>query len=233
MNHQILKEQALLRRYLKENKVCASVASNIWEFLKSDKGSIRPKLHEVDVKILQKLPRTLRDELQDEIYTPVITKHPFFYNFTFEFPQLLRKTFRCIRESALSFERELFAPGERAEHMYFLVTGGMRYQPNMETEAPRDRCTVGPAEWVCEPALWVSWRHRGSMIAAMQSELITLQTDKFHKAMADDLTACRSVIRYAQLFAERAEDHVLEYGDLPLEHAFLEELAQCAFSEDY
>merc|ERR1719356_926309 len=59
--------------------------------------------------------------------------------------------------------------------MFWLRNGELKY-----IQVEQDPVYVSPGAWSCEPSLWTVWAHWGSMRAAAESCLLSLDARDFH-----------------------------------------------------
>merc|ERR1712224_779707 len=119
---------------------------------------------------------SLRLQLHWEVYTPIISPHPFFFQLGRTDSQaLLEICHMTISEQFCWVGAELFSPGQAAKHMYFIRTGCADYMRPCDNH-PID---ILPGFWFSEVALWLKWDHVGCLTALKACELIAINGDKF------------------------------------------------------
>merc|ERR1712192_54766 len=72
---------------------------------------------------------------------------------------------------------------------------------------------ISPAEWVCDPALWLKWTHFGQLRAKTSCEVIELCALKFIDCAVKDAVRFIFLRCHANLFSQYIK-HNTETGDL-------------------
>eukprot|EP00747_Dinoflagellata_sp_TGD_P070237 gnl/TRDRNA2_/TRDRNA2_156500_c0_seq1.p1 gnl/TRDRNA2_/TRDRNA2_156500_c0~~gnl/TRDRNA2_/TRDRNA2_156500_c0_seq1.p1 ORF type:complete len:764 (+),score=128.89 gnl/TRDRNA2_/TRDRNA2_156500_c0_seq1:264-2294(+) len=236
-------QSAALQRYLSEHRVAAPLRSRIWSWLERN-HTVKPTgcFHEKDVDMLLCLPSRLRAEVRDHIFRPVITKHPFFQHLNGADPSAMQRLYHCVQEFSLFIGQELFARGEAADQMYFVMEGSLRYGTGYGSTDSRlkrqatsgiaaEPPEVAAGQWLCEPPLWIEWTHRGRAIAANHCELLGLNALQFQELMRQGAFVAQAV-RYAKAYAEHAKEHWEQLTDLCAEPGEIRDLSERSFSAE-
>lgn len=126
LNSEKLAKCMVLRRYLRENRIEASLTSRIWGWVEH-KPTQRRRTRSADVEMLGMLPRRLQIELHQQIYEPVLIRHPFFHRFSLARPADMRFIYECLREMPVDIGHEVFVEGQASEHMLFVFEGSLSY----------------------------------------------------------------------------------------------------------
>mmetsp|Transcript_70575 Transcript_70575/g.204536 ORF Transcript_70575/g.204536 Transcript_70575/m.204536 type:complete len:1547 (-) Transcript_70575:129-4769(-) len=244
-------QEEQLRDFLGKHHVSWALRNRVWVFLQKSMRQPKSLVGESDVEMLKHLPKTILLELRSEVFIPVLTTHPFFNTYAvsradqFAMHRLV-ETHAC-NEVFLETEHELFAEGEDAKQMYFVVSGYVTYQagdgigigkglwsssgvdqrPLLHTEdLDAAGLCLSKGNWLCEPVLWLRWVHVGSAVAKMQSELVILQAEKFQQTMQDSLPQAR---RYARRYLNYANIHREVMNDVFVDLSSLRSMAQEVF----
>lgn len=193
----------ILRKYLEQNKISKHLAVRLtrnarWALLER-----RQMVHEEFVEIVGMLSEPLRMELRFEIYGPSLSAHPFFELWIVVCPAVTKRICHKAMSMMLVAAGDIvFDAGEIPTNprMYIINHGLLDYgtQGGHSLE-------VGKSSWVAEPALWVSWTHRGILTATEDSRLYTLDAREFQ--------AIASHFEYGQdfdprVYAERVATHL-------------------------
>jgi len=135
LNSEELERRTALFKYLKQTELPMALASNVWSWVLCTKDKSHHRIHEKDVVVLQLLPKSLRIQLKDQVYTPQVTQHPFFFKM-YEVNQtgVAKMYAEVMDEVAVGLGQELFVTGEVAQHMFFLISGHMQYSTEVEIE---------------------------------------------------------------------------------------------------
>jgi len=190
--------QAQLVRFLSQNRVSLELGGRLQELaqLQQVESSRVRRVHEKDVILLQQMPSSLKDQLRLEVYGPILRDHPL----TRTMGILCVSAFSRICSSALSQQsllpnEELFAFGDEAQCMYFVVAGKMVYHHGryLATEVVKLKPShiFEAEESLCEQVLVFEWRHQGLLTARMLCEFVQLDAAVFRDTVKAhvDLTA--------------------------------------------
>jgi len=228
LNHERNEQFSALRRYFGENHVSSSLTGRIWGCLQKAIGRSRRRMHVEDVAILQLLPWTLKTELQEEVYTPIMAAHPLFHAYGSEFKMQMRKIYQnATEEVSLGVGQELFNSGQAADRMFFVISGTLTYR-HEDRGGGSSLELVSFAEagqWLCEPVLWIRWRHAGQLIAATHCELLALRAARLQEVLVQD----EPVKRYAKLFVRYFKRNPEMLSDTWADEELLQEMASRAF----
>merc|ERR1712137_841953 len=167
-------------RYLYDNHISFHLSLRVRRFLDHFFNERNKKSHENNVEILTYLSEPLRMELHCEVYSPCVTKHPFFYHYSsFNLSAMQKLCYTAIKTVRLSFDDVLFNYGDVASSMYFIACGHFSHvQGEGEQNQPAENVSAG--QWVSEMVLWTPWEHRGQMCSLADSTLIALDAMAFH-----------------------------------------------------
>eukprot|EP00931_Biecheleriopsis_adriatica_P101194 TRINITY_DN7638_c0_g1_i4.p1 TRINITY_DN7638_c0_g1~~TRINITY_DN7638_c0_g1_i4.p1 ORF type:complete len:983 (+),score=154.43 TRINITY_DN7638_c0_g1_i4:61-3009(+) len=206
-----------LRRYLKENGVPRPMANLVQSQIES-RISIENPLIERDVKALNLLSSALRLQLQSEVFSDFLTRHPIFMMTIGADPRAVQDLIRCndIERVILGSGDQLFSAGDPANHVYLVLDGSLVY--TMEEIASGLEVKVGA--WVCETALWMEWEHLGCLEATVSTVMLKMHVPAIlkHMARACEDRACRQKVKsWVQAYMETAPSgthdlHVLDVG---------------------
>jgi len=211
-----------LRRFLFENRISISLGIRVWAFVRKSSHCIKKRTHENELQVLQNLPKSLRLELRQEVYYPVISWHPLFENMTHCFKDVV-SSLCCETLSQHSYVApcEVFMRGDPASRMYFVVSGQLEYSCNSVTGGLK----ICPTLWIGEHGLWMAgWSYRGTLKAEEPSELYELEVAAFQKIVVANRRVMDSLRKYAYAFFSLACE--VEVTDLPLDMEDLKRIAQ-------
>jgi len=218
-----------LRRYLGENKCSTALMGRIWTCVQTAMGRTKRRVHETDVKVLQMLPWSLKAELLEEVYNPILAAHPFFMQFSSSFHQQMRKILQnAIEEISLPIGQELFSSGEAANNMYFVLSGVMVYTKDNKSSC-EPPCFVSAGQWVSEAALWIKWKHNGQLIGTTPCELIALKVAKVQEVLTQMSYDEDQVKRYVKIFVRYFKKNPDSLTDVWAETDLLTDMAHKAF----
>lgn len=222
-------QYATLRRYLKENRVHAGLNNQIWGWLQHTQDTARHRLHEEAVSLLQLLPKSLQFELQQEIYKPILCQHPFFEKF-FEYHPVNRKMFACLLEVSVTVGQELFFAGEKATQMSLVINGISSYTMGEDGYGTLESLKLKEGQWVCEPILWIEWKHCGQLTALTHCEFIAVSARPFQELMQRELVEAWQAALYAKLWVKYIIDHRVNVNDVWTDLDVLQDLATAVFN---
>lgn len=253
LNSDRLQQQTVLRKYLRDHGVNVSLTTRIWHWLNKDTKGHRRRIHEKEVVILSTLPSTLQAELRNQVVGPFIVPHPFFFQFGGSNPMLMRRVYKSLTEHSAMTGKEIFTVGDVGDSMYFVVSGICKYyvstsglnidgsvsvagangyvQRASGGELKQGDALLTTGNWMCEPVLWVKWRHLGQLVSKEHTELFSLVASRFHHIIEHNVADAWSVVRYAKLFAQRLRDQP-GINDIWADFDNLQEMAQNAFQDD-
>lgn len=206
------KEDVLMRRYLMEHGVSLELGNHILFFFRENRRfTKRKRLVEQDVKAFEQLPDSLRIKLHWEVYEPVILPHPLFFNLSSQDPSgLVEISHRSMNEKILGQGHELFHFGKTSERMYFVGKGLLDYVPSQDGAEARE---IPHNHWLSEMVLWMNWIHRGTVSARENSELVELDSKKFHEHVRHRHICFEICRHYARLYVQRIAEYCDRHSD--------------------
>lgn len=168
---------AVLRRYLLQNAISTSLSVRV--IRNAHHHYSKNSLHatEENVDLLKKISTSLQMEVRFEVYYPIMEKHPFFQNYFEVNPVGVRKVcHRALTTTHYFHSDVVFSQDETPENpkMYFTLSGHLSYSMDGIAVARMMKGT-----WACEPVLWTSWIHLGSLQAQTESSLLNLEAKTF------------------------------------------------------
>lgn len=183
MNRYHMTQTTLLKKFLHQSKVSRELGARVTRYVECVVELRHSKLHASKVAYLSLLSGPLHSELQEEIFRPHLTQHPFFKQYT----EMNKTAIQHICVTGVdhgNFARNdtVFLRGAVAQRMHFLDTGSLVYQHRTKCPSSTTRKRIVRLEsgqWCCEPVLWMKWTHRGLMKALTHASTITLNADKF------------------------------------------------------
>mmetsp|Transcript_9485 Transcript_9485/g.17183 ORF Transcript_9485/g.17183 Transcript_9485/m.17183 type:complete len:309 (+) Transcript_9485:2-928(+) len=172
----------------------------VWKCVQTIMGKTKARLHEKDVMIMKLLPYSLRADLLEEVYSPLVTQHPLFLRLMQDVYAGLRKIFQyAIEELSLNVGHDLFLCGETGDSLYFMRGGEAFYKPDKGKVIDEAHAIHVEGEWISEPSLWISnWVYIGTFTASTQCECIRLAAPKMQSVLAGNT----GVLTYAKTFAQ-------------------------------
>lgn len=181
LNSEKHKLQSSLRTYFSQNEVPPEVSKAIYDWIGSHRKMHRLRVHEQDIDLLSEMPERLRCKLREAVYGPVMCRHPFLQ----EFSEVDQKGFdrlchQALQEMRISTEHTVFMKKDKAVGMYFVTGGDLDYWKS----ALQEPVPVSAGDWLSEIALWVQWRHCGTLSAKCASDVVILDADIFRSVIS-------------------------------------------------
>jgi len=224
---------SLLRAYMTENNISDCLCVSISDFLcAADKESRKQRKKERDVPLLRKLPQSLKLRLQDEVYLPHLTLHPFFMAMAINHPTVMHRMYAdVLQELTVQREHHLFQVAAMATHMYFVVAGELTYQRPDSKSIIGYNETIGPGSWLCECALWIDWSHCGECFATKRADLLAIGAAKFQQLMVREARV-REPARYAARFMQHFRDQLETLSDFWVDPEVQSQMVSKAYKMD-
>jgi len=173
---------AALNRYLSDYGISRELASRVQRNARHALKEQKRHTPESKVELMALISDPLRSEIHYEVFSPVLTAHPFFclYNkvnhvgvrhicHTAVFPVSLS------RGDVIFSELELPV----SPRMFFVVSGRLVYVRGTEGQQ-----NVGAKQWVGEAVLWTKWSHRGTLRALTESRLLGVDAQRVANIMS-------------------------------------------------
>lgn len=198
LNSEKHKLQSSLRTYFSQNEVPPEVSKAIYDWIGSHRKMHRLRVHEQDIDLLAEMPERLRSKLREAVYGPVMCRHPFLQ----EFSEVDQKGFdrlchQALQEMRISTEHTVFMKKDKAVGMYFVTGGDLDYWKS----ALQEPVPVSTGDWLSEIALWVQWRHCGTLSAKCASDVFILDADIFRSVISGCSRITKRLVRsYAAAF---------------------------------
>jgi len=203
-----------LRRFLRHNSVPMALASRILKYLEHAWLKQKEHVSPENIKLLGLLSEQLYDELYCSMSVPHLKVHPLFQHINDLSSVTMHRLARtAISRKLLARGDTLFIPGETGTHMYFVVSGKLRYIKPDPTDESRDReeWVDKGEDWIAEPVLWTpSWVHQGMLIATTECDLLLVSADKFAEVIRLSPPVHSLVSCYATSFMKWLSEQALK-----------------------
>jgi len=111
-----------------------------------------------------------------------------------------------ISEKNSTIREELFFTEQVADNAYFLIVGKMDYKPErwfLEKQ-------IGNGQWISEAALWLKWKHCGSLVSNTTCELLVVGGAAFRKLMP----TYNNLLPIAKCYAHRFASLLTKQGTM-------------------
>lgn len=174
------KQFSKLERYLQDNKISLVLSLRVRRYLEHHLSEQKLRTEEKDIELLSFVSEPLMMELHYEVYSSVLSKHPFFLCYSgLNRAAMKRLCHTAIRTIHLSMDDTLFSDGDTAKAMFFVVDGNLEYLHRSGQQAVK----LLAGEWIAEMVLWTPWEHHGETRANTESSLVALDSTTFHKVI--------------------------------------------------
>lgn len=190
---------SVLRRYLSENRISNLLAVRVVRNARHAMMERQRFTSEDSVSLLAMLSDHLRSGLHFEIYTPLLSLHPFFACYNERHPQAMRKVCHAAAVMVMASRGDvIFHEGEISPipKFYIIVSGTLQYS----TMDHGDVATVADKEWFSEASLWTEWMHRGTMTATNDCRFCVVRAQHFQDAATQFHTSNLEPKHYAAAF---------------------------------
>jgi len=182
------------------------------------------------VEILSALPMRLKADLSDEVYGQQVFRHPFFNQLNVAYNLLARKVLCvAVEDASIGRGRELFLAGEPGDRLFFVSSGSLTFTDSRPEVASTPQALPVPVTagmWMCEPVLWIQWKHVGQMTAEIHCELVAVSAAK----VQDLLRRLEEPQIYARQYAAFFQRNPRLLTDVFLGDETVQNLAERAFA---
>lgn len=209
LNKEKIEQFSLLRKYLTQCNVTGGLMARVLQSVSSAMNKNKRRVHEEDIKVLHLLPLSLRQDINQEVYSPYFVAHPFFSVCSSCFDAYVRKLYASgLKAKFFPSDQELITSGEQAKDMWFVVSGTLNYKSDRQISPIPISMTEGT--WLSEACLWVHWVHNGIGTTASECDVLALDSSKFQDVFKDDVT----VKHYAVAFWSHFMSHPVDLTDV-------------------
>jgi len=206
LNNTYNSEKAQIRTFLSDRRISLQLGTRIWSYFRKHYRDNSTSLHESEVKFFARLPKSMRQQLREEVFVPILKMHPLLRQYAqCELSSIIVLCDNAMSEICLQPEQELFIEGGEADGLYFTVSGGSKY--TLEACRPQRTVQVGNNTWICELALWCIWRHSGRLVAEGTCELVKVDASEGAKILqywCPNNAYFSFLKKYASLFLQHA-----------------------------
>jgi len=219
-----------LKRFLWSKHISEGLTLKIQRSAKHALARQRCNISESSIEVLSSISEPLRTELHFEEHYPVLSVHPFLRMYQEQVPTTIKRLcHEAIQRHQFSSGDVVFSEGEApsAPRMFFISSGRLHYHRSNVRHA---NTSVKNTNWVSEPALWTVWSYRGTLQAATECALISLDANKF--ATIANKIPVKSLCVYARIFCEDLSITLeSELSDVAFESATFLDMIRSAFPE--
>lgn len=129
INMNRLMEEARIRKFLQAHDVSAKLVGNVQQFFGENYHLHKKRVHESDLKFFAEIPESLRIQLHEELYKPLLLGHLLFKVISSSDMSLMRKICHlAMGELSLLPRQDVFIDGTESDSMYFVTNGSLIYE---------------------------------------------------------------------------------------------------------
>mmetsp|Transcript_6713 Transcript_6713/g.15282 ORF Transcript_6713/g.15282 Transcript_6713/m.15282 type:complete len:808 (-) Transcript_6713:165-2588(-) len=206
INAQAVARDTMIRRYFSENNISHALAARVWHFVRQKRVAAGKRLKTEEIPILQQLPVRIRDELFQEVLSPVMAVHPMLHFYFRVCPAAMKKICKKgLLETSLAAGKEFKQDGD-LKKMIFVVSGTLEFHiPEGAEEDGMDLVQIEQGEWVYEAVLWADRiTVDGHLTAAPGGcDLLLLDAEVFRTVANENYDSLDILVKYATTFLER------------------------------
>lgn len=202
------RQMAVLRKYLGQNRVPKNLIKRL---CRSAKHAISGDLQPDSVDLLHVVSEPLKIEMHFEMYSKVITRHPFFGDFLREADQVMRRICHtCTSMLLLDTGDVIFRRGDESgdPRMYFVFSGEFTYLDKYS-----ELRAVGEGQWLSEPALWTNWKHQGTLKAASNGKMVVIEADQFQEVCVKHVKKSKGIGFNPKVYAAKFIEELNASGE--------------------
>lgn len=175
-------ENRYLNAFFVQHKISVVLAKHILLCAKAQRFK-KKSVHEADVESFAVLPWTVRQQLHREMYAPSVASHPFLSCLQqIEAQILLDICHLAMAQGSFQQGEEVFTSGVRASHASYISSGKLHYWHIHDRLG--NYAVVDGSEWLSQTALWMPWRHHGTLNAIASVELVNLDGARFAESIS-------------------------------------------------
>ncbi|CAK9098382.1 Potassium voltage-gated channel protein eag (Ether-a-go-go protein) [Durusdinium trenchii] len=227
LNKEKIEQFSLLRKYLTQCNVSGGLLARVLQSMSSAMNKNKRRVHEEDIKVLHLLPLSLRQDMNQEVYSPHFVVHPFFSVCASCFDTYVRKLYSAgLRTKFVPSNQEIITSGEQAKEMFFIITGSMNYKSDRQL-SPLP-VTIQEGTWLAEASLWLQWQHNGLGNTVTECDVLVLDAAKFQEIFKDDVMVKHYAVAFWEHFMSNPADLTDAWADEDLLFQWSTEALQTA-----
>eukprot|EP00929_Paragymnodinium_shiwhaense_P097470 TRINITY_DN59136_c0_g1_i1.p1 TRINITY_DN59136_c0_g1~~TRINITY_DN59136_c0_g1_i1.p1 ORF type:complete len:762 (+),score=79.52 TRINITY_DN59136_c0_g1_i1:76-2361(+) len=192
----------ILREYIRDNNISSSLSMRVKNYVETNTSRAR----EVNTKqIAEFLPAPLVADLRLEAWSPIVAAHPKLITLMTWTPRFLWSLCKTALMETVVFPGDtVFATGDSAEKMFFVIMGAMTYTVgrSITSNSSADSEDIRSGQWLSEAALWTQWRHKGELCGEADSTLLTLDAEQLILLARGHRSSAVEMAYYAHLFVK-------------------------------
>lgn len=183
LKEELLRDETKARNFLTERQVSKEVWYRIHLFYKTHTHDQMRLLTESDIKAFQHLPESLLIKLHEEIYMPSLLLARWLPDDAENIDAALLGSFchLALSERSVRPHSDVWVDGADCSNVIWVHSGYTFYHSVL---LPEHGARLVEGQWLCQLALWASWRHRGQLVTESQSHFIVISCEKILRIAA-------------------------------------------------
>eukprot|EP00448_Togula_jolla_P019770 CAMPEP_0170575912 /NCGR_PEP_ID=MMETSP0224-20130122/4115_1 /TAXON_ID=285029 /ORGANISM="Togula jolla, Strain CCCM 725" /LENGTH=750 /DNA_ID=CAMNT_0010898725 /DNA_START=188 /DNA_END=2438 /DNA_ORIENTATION=+ len=223
--------EALMQRYIAENRLSLGLANCILGHLRRAHRGKRKRLREEQIPAMQLLPENVRTRIRSEVYASRLMLHPVFRRIKdIDFSMHVLLCSRAMAEKDHVQGDPIFCLFDQGIALRLITRGYAEYESSLEGGLVH----VSAGQWITEAVLWLDWDHAGHLTATSWVELVEVNASSVHNIVVEDCNLKATLQKYAKVFASRAMKELrsgYRISDTWPNSSVQEEFARRAFRE--
>jgi len=200
-----------LRRFLAQKELTKNhkeLSLRIQRYVEHEYEQQRDHVQQKNVKILALLSKQLLSQLNWTLKKDTVKVHPLFTHLKNESEVTMHRLANSTMDRVHFAQNDtLFLTGEVAEEMSIVLEGKLQYIKVSQDGEDKKEFVDRAEDWIAEPVLWSpTWEHLGVLMVVVQSELLTINGDKFCEVTKMNPQAWACCAHYAKKFIRWLND---------------------------
>eukprot|EP00927_Polykrikos_kofoidii_P023574 TRINITY_DN2166_c1_g1_i2.p1 TRINITY_DN2166_c1_g1~~TRINITY_DN2166_c1_g1_i2.p1 ORF type:complete len:801 (+),score=109.65 TRINITY_DN2166_c1_g1_i2:119-2521(+) len=214
---------SVLRRFLSQCGISKSLSMRVNRNAQYAFREQKRRMPETEVSLMCLVSEPLRVEIHFEMFTPILSCHPFFADYIKQCPHVVRKICHHAMEISGTYLSGdvVFNEGETPEKptVSFVRFGEVFYESSYNVFGSMS--AVDEGTWISEACLWVPWTHRGTLKVLQDCQFYRLDAERFQQIALQFVHADFDLARYAEEFVNWLNSDHKEASDvIDLRNAF-------------
>jgi len=238
------RERFRLVQFIKSKRIHSSLGTLMLTLFDMDYNRKTRTLIEEDLPMLKQLPESVRIRMHREYFMPYLKAHCMLGRIFHSDKRLfLRISHEAMSDHRYMARQEVFLDGVDTRYAFVVVMGLLMYHKGQGAEglmdtsrdnlhrehAVRDFGSVRPVRpdaWLAEGSMWLSWAHRGSLVASSCAELLKLNCEVMRQIVRKEGGGMMACMRCcAILFAHELTLAGEDVSDLTMHKEVLQRMA--------
>eukprot|EP00931_Biecheleriopsis_adriatica_P051162 TRINITY_DN29649_c0_g2_i1.p1 TRINITY_DN29649_c0_g2~~TRINITY_DN29649_c0_g2_i1.p1 ORF type:complete len:917 (+),score=153.65 TRINITY_DN29649_c0_g2_i1:111-2861(+) len=164
-----------------------------------------------ETSLLEKLPKLLQVDVQEEARVPLVCELRFFCQLRHRYRACFRHIcLEAMSEMAVSKHDQIFKTGYKSTQLFWVQFGAFSYVLSrkhtklarfgsfFETDLRSRTTAVSKGAALCEISLWTDWVHTGTLCSTRGGVLLVLSASVFSKVLQGHKEACRTAVAFGR-----------------------------------